>query len=110
MAALSDCLYESARPVHLAFCVEQCLLFLAVHALLVVAVGVHHIGERARHEQFRYVSLIQGERYGAVVGRVNDEVGRNLLRVSSQCLTHRGPRLRVQLADFRLQRFRLDVA
>ena len=35
-----------------------------------------------------YVSLIQGERYGAVVGRVNDEVGRNLLRVSSQCLTH----------------------
>ena len=93
--ALLHRLYVALRLVHLLLGVEQSLFLLAVHVLLVGAVGVYHVGERWRYLQVGYAPVVDGEGHVAVVVGVHDEVGRYLLQASAFRLAKGGARLGV---------------
>ena len=57
----------------------------------------------------RNIATVQRECNRSVVIGVDDEVGGNLLHVSSLCFAHRCARFRVQLSDFCLQGFYLCI-
>ena len=88
MSALFNGIDEPLRLVYFLFGVQQRFLFLPVHVLLVVLVGVYHVGKRWRDGQLWNFSLVQCERYVVVVIHVDDKVGRDLLDVPAHGLAH----------------------
>ena len=96
--------------VYLLFKVEQSLLVLPGHALLVVAIGFHHGRERRRHIEFGHTRLVQREADVAVVVGVDDEVGRYLLNVSPFGFAHRCSGLGVEAAYQLLHAVDLGIA
>ena len=73
--------------VHLLLDIEQRLLRLPGHVLMVLLILVQRVNERLRDPQLRHLSVIQGESDGAVVMSVDDEVRRNLLKAPAHRLT-----------------------
>ena len=103
MTALFNCLDEPFGAVHLFAGIEQRLLVLSAHALLILLIAFEQIGKRRRHIQIRHPSFVDIERDSAIVGSIYYEVGRDLLQVPSFCLPHRSTWLGVQLLNLRLQ-------
>ena len=90
---------EALGGIDLLLDIEQCLLRLAAHVLLVLLILLHRVGKRLRHLQLGYLTIVEGEGDGAVVLGVDDEVGRDLLQTPAHRLTHGGPWSRIQLTE-----------
>ena len=52
--------------------------------------------------QLWQLTLVQGERDGAVFCRIDDEIGRNLLQVATLCFSHSCTGFRIQMVYFLL--------
>ena len=109
MLPLPDCLDESLCLIHLFLGVEQGLLVGSAHLVLVIAVLLYHIGEGWRYGELRNVTAVQTEGDGAVIVGIYDEVGGDLLNVSTLGFSHRRTRFRVKLPDFPLQCIQLGI-
>ena len=103
MLPLSHRFYETLRAAHLLLCVEQGFLVAPCHALLVVAVCLHEVGERLRHLQLRHIARVERESDVSRVACVHDEVGRYLLQGASLRLSERRSRLGVEPSQLVLQ-------
>ena len=110
LATHTDGLDEALGGIHLFLGIEQRLLHLATHVLLVGLIFVEGIGERLRHMQLRDVAHVQRERHRAVVLCVDDEVGRNLLDAASYHLAHRRSWFGIQLAQLADECLALQVS
>ena len=110
VATLFHGLDEALRLIDFLLRVEQRLLRLAAHSVAVVFVGFDHLRERRRHRQFGHATAIQRECHRAVVRRIDDEVGRDLLQTPTHRFAERSTGFRVQFSDFVLQFKHLLVA
>ena len=100
MPSGADGLDEILGSVHFLLDIEQRLLGLTAQVLLVLLILVHGVDKRLREGKFRHLAIIKREGDGAVVLRVHNEIGCDLLQASSDGLTHRGTWTWVQLAQF----------
>ena len=91
---------ETLCTLHLLLGIEQSLLVFAVHLGTAFGISVYQFVERRRHKELGHMSTIDAEGHGAVVCRINDKVGSDLLQVHAVGFTQCRPRFGVQFQQF----------
>ena len=98
MSALLDGFDKALGLIYFLLGIEQGFLVFPAHLILVLFVGFYHVGEGRRYGQLWHIASVECECNGSVIGCIYDEVGVDLLHVSSVSLAKRCARFRIQLA------------